>query len=363
MNQEMKEREASKIANVEKFARETALKLVHVMFENASGTKEGADIEHLHDMRVASRRLREALQLFQTFYSQKRRKKVLSQVRQVTRILGIPREMDVNVDLLGSYKPKGSALLFTAHEYLLEIFEFEQAKQRRRMLKAFDKLDLKELEAELVQFIQVNSHSSPVPTLLAEADEASEANSFLRQAAETLQERAAPIVQFRARLLPLRYGNDEELHRLRISVKKCRYCLELLNPLYEGQLEKAIQLAKELQEVLGKIHDYCVVIDRLCTQKLSLVKKSRFRLSKGCQRVIDDFGDTKRSLYPQVEPGHLAFMDELALQLPERTEITTYSSEPATEAESIPSEQPAQSDGNSFNPKTADLFALTPREE
>jgi CHAD domain-containing protein len=357
----MKERQASKIANVESFARETAMKLVHVMFDNASGTKEGEDIEHLHDMRVASRRLRETLQLFHTFYSQKKRKNVLSQVRKVTRILGIPREMDVNVDLLRSYRPRGSALLFTAHEYLLEIFEFEQAKERRRMLKALDKLDLKELEEELVQFVQVSSHSSPAPHLLAEANEDSPVTSFLRQAAETLQERAAPIVQFRARLLPLSYGNDEELHRLRISVKKCRYRLELLNPLYEGQFEKAIQLAKELQEVLGKIHDYCVVIDRLCTQQVSLAKKARFRLSKGCQRVIADFGDTKRSLYPQVEPGHLAFMDELALQLPKRTEITTYSSEPTTEEESVPSELPVQPDDNSFNPKTGDLFAHAKR--
>jgi CHAD domain-containing protein len=360
----MKEKKVAKVTNVESFARETAMKQVRATFDNASGAKEGENIEHLHDMRVASRRLREALQLFQTFFPQKKLKKVVSQVRQVTRILGIPREMDVNVSLLRSYRPKVSTLLFTAHEYLLEIFEFEQAKQRRRMLKAFDSLDLKELEAVLVQFVQGSAHSSPVPQLLAQADEGPNSDSFLRQAAQTLQERAAPIVQHRLSLVLLHYGNDEQLHQLRISVKKCRYCLELLNPLYEGRFEKAIGLAKELQEVLGKIHDYSVVIDRLRTQQMSLVEKGRLRLSKGCQRVIADFGDTKQSLYPLAEPAHLALLDELAAQMPERTEITpTYPSEPAPEEESLLSELSAQSDGDSFNSKTSDLSTAVPRQE
>jgi hypothetical protein len=107
-----------------------------------------------------------------------------------------------------------------------------------------------------------------------------------------------------------------------------------------------------------------VVIDRLRTQQMSLVGKGRLRLSKGCQRVIADFGDTKQSLYPLAEPAHLALLDELAAQMPERTEITpTYPSEPAPEEESLLSELSTQSDGDSFHSKTTDLSAAMPRQE
>src|SRR2546429_5437216 len=140
--------------DIRRFASDSALNFIRVMFENADGAKEGEDIEHLHDMRVASRRLRECFQLFGSFYATKKTEKILARVKKVTRILGIPREMDVNVSVLETYKPKRSPVVQTTHEYLLEIFEFEQARYRKKMLKAFEKLDLKLLESDLTRFAQ-----------------------------------------------------------------------------------------------------------------------------------------------------------------------------------------------------------------
>jgi CHAD domain len=86
--------------DIGRLARDSALNFVGIMFENATGAKESQNTEHLHDMRVASRRLRECFRIFGSFYAGGKLDKILARVKQVTRILGIPREMDVHVALL-----------------------------------------------------------------------------------------------------------------------------------------------------------------------------------------------------------------------------------------------------------------------
>ena len=118
------------------FAAESALYYVRAMFSQAAGTREGRDIEHLHDMRVASRRLRECFQVFEAFYAPNKLKKVLSSVRNITRVLGTaPGNRCQCQPAAGPTDPRPSPILNTTHEYLLEIFEFEQARRRQKMLK------------------------------------------------------------------------------------------------------------------------------------------------------------------------------------------------------------------------------------
>jgi len=296
------------------FARDTALHFIAALFDNAGGAKTTEDIEALHDMRVASRRLRETFKLFGLFYPAKKLKKASSSVKKITRLLGMPREMDVNVSLLQAYKTKISPPVQATHEYLLEIFEFEQARLRRKMLKAFDKINLKALESELMMFSQSALQESKQPHLLVEARPDLEADAFFRQTPALMYERAAPILSFQpSSVVP---PDDGKLHRLRIALKKFRYVLEICNPLHEGRFKKAIGLAKELQEILGKIHDNRVLVEHLNGQRNYLLGKNRPRLAKGCQKIIRDFETMKQSFYPLVEPSCAAFLDEIYLQIP-----------------------------------------------
>jgi len=161
------------------FAAESALYWVRAMFSQAAGTREGKDIEHLHDMRVASRRLRECFQVFSAFYAPRKLKKVLSSVRNITRILGRPRETDVNASLLAAYQPGPSPILSTTHEYLLEIFEFEQARQRRKMLKQVSKIDQGALETMLSRFAETARMRRSRPSLLTQVGQELEFEGFL----------------------------------------------------------------------------------------------------------------------------------------------------------------------------------------
>ncbi len=298
-----------KDSDIRHFAVETSLNFARAMFDNAAGAKEGKDIECVHDMRVASRRLREAFQLFKAFLPHKKLKKTLSKVKKITRTLGMPREMDVNVSLLQNSKPKSVPLALATHEYLLEIFEFEQANVRRKMLKAFDKIDLKAAESELMSLAQTPRVPSGETHLLVQPHQPSEMEVFLEHANVLFKEKTQVVADLH--FDSARPQSDEELHRLRITLKKLRYDLEICNPLYESCFDRTIALAKNLQEILGKIHDYCVLIQRLKAHQDYLHQKSRSRLVRGCQRVIAGLEETKESLYPSISPAYSSLLEEM----------------------------------------------------
>src|SRR5688500_5776809 len=55
----------------------------------------------------------------------------------------------------------------------------------------------------------------------------------------------------------------ETLHDLRIAAKRLRYILEVADPCFGPYAEKARKRAKELQDVLGEIHDCGVLRPRV----------------------------------------------------------------------------------------------------
>ena len=65
------------------------------MISHEAGTRQGEDIEELHDMRVATRRLRSAIGTFRLFYQKKYHKRFMSDLRDVGIVLGRVRDFDV----------------------------------------------------------------------------------------------------------------------------------------------------------------------------------------------------------------------------------------------------------------------------
>jgi hypothetical protein len=68
------------------------------LFELEAAASGGADMDAVHDMRVASRRLREAMRLLAPLYPQNGYAKWYRRVRRVTRALGPVRDSDVFID-------------------------------------------------------------------------------------------------------------------------------------------------------------------------------------------------------------------------------------------------------------------------
>ena len=87
--------------------RHAAARVVRVraaeLFDAADGVLDTRDIERVHDMRVASRRLRAVLEIFAPCFPQGEFKGVLRDVKQLADALGERRDPDVHIDALRAF--------------------------------------------------------------------------------------------------------------------------------------------------------------------------------------------------------------------------------------------------------------------
>jgi CHAD domain-containing protein len=65
--------------------------------EHSTGVLEVSDIERVHDMRVATRRLRAAMEVFEACFAKQRFKRTLKEVKALADALGERRDRDVTI--------------------------------------------------------------------------------------------------------------------------------------------------------------------------------------------------------------------------------------------------------------------------
>ena len=287
---------------IREFASEMALHFTGAIFDNLEGAKSG-EVEPLHDMRVATRRLRETLRLFQSYYAPARFRKLCRKARKTTRVLGLPREMDVNLQLLRRCQFAGGLVVHATCEHLLALFEDEQARLKRRMLRAFERLELKEFENDLRLLADSSVPPRSKMHLLFAEHQSAEFELFVQQMPQLLLDKAKPILEFEP--TPDALQNDQRLHELRICTKKLRYALEILKPLLPpASGEPPIELCRTLQDVLGEFHDHTVLIERLQRHQQELLQKGLLLLSHGCSGIAVELQEARQSLTPQIVPAH-----------------------------------------------------------
>jgi CHAD domain-containing protein len=67
------------------------------LFEQSAGVLDTGDIERVHDMRVATRRLRAAMEIFAEAFPKKEHKRMLRDVKALADTLGERRDPDVHM--------------------------------------------------------------------------------------------------------------------------------------------------------------------------------------------------------------------------------------------------------------------------
>jgi CHAD domain-containing protein len=99
------------------------------VFEHAEGVLDTDEIERVHDMRVATRRLRAALEVFAPCFPTKRHRKALKRVKALADALGERRDRDVSIEFLEGFgseeAPAGDR---AAVEALIERLRTEQTE-------------------------------------------------------------------------------------------------------------------------------------------------------------------------------------------------------------------------------------------
>ncbi len=105
-----------------------------------AGTRDGTDPEELHDMRVASRRLRAALEAFAVCYRGKEFRAVVRQTKALTDALGGVRDSDVLLERMEAYAETVPTNELPAIAGFIGRVRAEREGRRATMLDALDDL-------------------------------------------------------------------------------------------------------------------------------------------------------------------------------------------------------------------------------
>jgi CHAD domain-containing protein len=101
--------------------------------DHSQGVLEITDIERLHDMRVATRRLRAALEIFEPCFPKRRFKEALSEVKAIADALGERRDRDVTIAALEEFSTGLPAPDRPGIASLAEQIRIEQADANARI--------------------------------------------------------------------------------------------------------------------------------------------------------------------------------------------------------------------------------------
>jgi CHAD domain-containing protein len=203
------------------------------------GTRLGTEPESLHQLRVATRRLRAFLRAGRPLLDEAWADELRAELGWLGAALGPVRDLDVLLDHLRVEAAALDGPDVAGATTVLHVLGRERATARRRLLRVLGSdrylALLDRLEAAADPPLAV-----PAPELTVEDIWRAE-HSRLRKAVARLGPQAA----------------DDELHDARIKVKRARYAAELAG------LDAYVRAAKTLQDVLGAHQDSVVAEERL----------------------------------------------------------------------------------------------------
>jgi CHAD domain-containing protein len=136
---------------------EAAAKIVSVraaeLMENAQGVLDTGDIERVHDMRVATRRLRAALEIFEPCFPSRQYGQVLGEVKRLADALGERRDRDVAIATLHGFNDQMPAPDRRGVGSLIGQLRAEQEQANAELAPLVEKPNLTDLEQSLDELI------------------------------------------------------------------------------------------------------------------------------------------------------------------------------------------------------------------
>jgi CHAD domain-containing protein len=267
---------------------------VTALEKEIQGVRNSQDIESIHRMRVASRRLRSALGVFKEILPEKKQTDWISTVRKLTRALGEARDTDVQiallVDLLSmvddvKIKPGVNRLLLRLNQ--------QRKKLQKDVIRALDELEKSKTCFQILtryeNSVVESSHFTPALFQLGYTFINDKLNIFLSYEVYLRQP-----------------DNAAMLHAMRIAAKRLRYAMEIFAPIYPDELAKPLQSARKSQQILGDLHDCDVWIaflpgfeekERLRIQKFYGHNRPIYRITPGIQFFLQNRVSVRQTAY------------------------------------------------------------------
>jgi triphosphatase len=226
------------------------------------GARLGEDPEELHDMRVAGRRLDAALALFAPYLPA-----VLARTRPrlkaLIEALGGVRDLDVQLAKLDTFQREIAATDRAAIQPLRDLLDADRAQARLRLLRMLDSEKtekwLARLKAELLKPSAVRTPLDHEPITAA-------APVLIRSRHKKLRKAVAHLTA---------ESSMEDYDAARGRIKKLRYAIESVAPIYGKPADALLRSLRRLQDALGEQQDAHVTLTRL----QALTRQHRTHLS------------------------------------------------------------------------------------
>jgi CHAD domain-containing protein len=209
--------------------------------------RDNFDREGVHQMRVSARRLRSELGALQSVLPKQPWRDLSDDLKWMGTTLGALRDLDVLTELFVDHLQAETAL----HDAVMHELMRRTRKRRDEVGSLLD-------TSRYSKFVRLLERLADKPHLGATGD---------RRAAEVLLPSLweASCTYIDAIGDPYVHQDDNDLHRVRIASKKCRYNFEVAT-LYVGDRAHAVATSlAEIQDILGQAHDRAVAVAFLDT--------------------------------------------------------------------------------------------------
>ena len=197
----------------------------------------------VHQARVASRRLREAVPVLSDGLHGSKSGKAQKKIRRLTQALGTVRELDVTlalIDELGTRQGIPKTALADVRSHVIA----EREGRRTVMHERLQQVNVAKLHRRLESVREAVAASSPDHTW----------RSALAHRLVTRARRLDKAIDEAGQIYA-----PEALHKVRIAAKKLRYALEIADESRAAPCAAELRLMKRVQDALGRLHDLQVL--------------------------------------------------------------------------------------------------------
>lgn len=219
------------------------------MRRHEDGSRSGEDIESVHQMRVAIRRMRTLFGLIGGHYRGKTVAKYGGGLRRIARALGRIRDLDVLILDLQDFQATQPEPTRTALDEIISILDARRTRFRKRLNARFDSKSYSRFVRQFRRLCRKTGRGArPVPRR--------ETPHQVRHVLPLLLHERFAIVRAYDTVLPA--AEDSALHALRVEFKQLRYALEFFLPLLGSTAKGFLVEVKAMQDLLGRINDIAI---------------------------------------------------------------------------------------------------------
>jgi len=252
----------------------------------------GNDVDGVHDMRVAVKRLRETARLFRPAFGKARMAGHLEHMERLNDALGAVREIDVlglHIRNIGDREDVGAEEL----KPLADLLSSQRADANRALLTLLDQT-LPFLEQDFQELLlDCCKKRKPVWKM-----------PFAKLAGDVVSKRLDQALALEtAARAP---GAVAEFHRMRIAVKRARYALELSLGVMGKTAARLCKGLAKLQDVTGETHDCDVLLRVLQTSGAAILcPETVARASRAIEADRAAFRDEALALLDKIHAKRL----------------------------------------------------------